>query len=339
MKKRALLLSALALFAMPLVACNGTGNNSSSAPNTTTSEAETNQDKQIVESVLASLSVPETASNNFTLVTSGAGGATISWTSSNPEVIAIDGGTAVVTASLTEDLKATLTATVTKGSESGQKTFEVSVPKREFMSVNDVREAEIDTAVTFKAIVSGFTYYNDGGKHGGTYVTDETGTIMVFGSDFAEQVVIGDELVISGTRAEYQKSMQVSSATITSKLSEGNAIPTDSFITGKHVKEVVNEMNENKDVDYAGTVYLFENTSLTCYQGTGYSNWEIIENGNENGYINLYFSGNSDDTARDALVNELWGTAVDTPSTIAFVINGRTSKGSGNPRGNVLYVE
>ncbi|MFC5459354.1 family 43 glycosylhydrolase [Massilia niabensis] len=84
-------------------------------------------DAQVVTAVGAELSLGNTTavSANLTLPTSGARGATIAWTSSNPAVVSNSG----VVSPAGADVTLTLTARITKGSAVVVKTFTVTVRK------------------------------------------------------------------------------------------------------------------------------------------------------------------------------------------------------------------
>ena len=86
--------------------------------------------KTVAQNALDAVSVPTTVAADFGVPTDAANGATISWTSSNPEVISIDGGAATVTRPAGAATTVTLTATaVYGGSDPVTKTFEVEVPQ------------------------------------------------------------------------------------------------------------------------------------------------------------------------------------------------------------------
>ncbi len=82
--------------------------------------------KEIIADDIARLSVPPTTRVNLTLPDVGNSTySTISWNSSDPDVIATDG---TVTRPVSGIAEVTLTATVTVGNESDSKTFTVTVP-------------------------------------------------------------------------------------------------------------------------------------------------------------------------------------------------------------------
>ncbi len=82
-----------------------------------------------VDDGIESITLPcgTTATSSFKLPQTLSDGTLVTWTSSNPSAIAISGDTAVVTRG-TSDVQVTLTATVTSGGVSKQKSFVVLVP-------------------------------------------------------------------------------------------------------------------------------------------------------------------------------------------------------------------
>ncbi|MGN6219386.1 MAG: immunoglobulin-like domain-containing protein [Microbacterium sp.] len=84
---------------------------------------------EALDRAVASVTVPATATADFSLPTAGYG-ATVAWTSDGP-AIAVSGGTATVTRPVagTGDATVTLTATFTVGAETRIKTYPVHVPE------------------------------------------------------------------------------------------------------------------------------------------------------------------------------------------------------------------
>ncbi|MDR0831695.1 MAG: hypothetical protein LBM99_02220 [Bacillales bacterium] len=80
-------------------------------------------DQQSVLIAALGLSLPASATENLTLATAGSNGTAISWASDKPASIS----TAGVVVRTEEDVTVTLTATITKGTASTSKTFEVVV--------------------------------------------------------------------------------------------------------------------------------------------------------------------------------------------------------------------
>lgn len=84
---------------------------------------------EALDRAVASVTLPDTATANFPLPTTGYG-TQVSWASDNP-AIAVDGGTATVTrpAAGSGDATVTLTATFTAGGETRTRTYLVTVPE------------------------------------------------------------------------------------------------------------------------------------------------------------------------------------------------------------------
>lgn len=288
-----------------------------------------NQDQQIVDSVKATLEVATTVNANFTLKTVLAGGVSVSWVSSNPSIISIDGQNATVTQPAFEDGDATvtLTATLTLNDVTATKTFTVTVLKGEnaaeieASTVAEALAAAIDAEVTVRGVVSALAYTS--ATPGGFYLTDATGSVYVFGSNTASEVKVGQEIVISAKRAEYKGVQQLSYPTITYQ-----STSTDNEISVEGA-EVVSLTTISKDLQggYCGA-YIFENVYLDVYDGGSYKSYTIEDkDGNS---INLY-SGNNG--AEFADLDQYKGKVL----KVLFCINGQNSKGT-SWRGHILKV-
>ncbi len=78
----------------------------------------------------------DNVTTNLTLPEAGSNGSTITWASSNENVISNKG---VVTPSATQDTTVTLTATVTSGEASETKAYTVTVPQNELITFDDIK--------------------------------------------------------------------------------------------------------------------------------------------------------------------------------------------------------
>ena len=133
MKKKNLALIALAAITATatLSGCNNDEKpveTTSGEPAATTTIDIDKEDREIVEAAKSALTVASTATTDFTLTVSAAGGASIAWTSNNA-AITINGNTAKVTRPGfgQQDVTVTLTATIVSGNITDTKTFEVTV--------------------------------------------------------------------------------------------------------------------------------------------------------------------------------------------------------------------
>ena len=119
MKKRLSLLISLLLVLVALFSFNFKLNVNAS---------ETSDTEKIQEEI-ENIYVPSETIFSFPLVTNSVYGSTIEWTSSNPSVISIEDGWAVVTRPSDEDVTVQLTVTITRGGISDTETFSVLVKK------------------------------------------------------------------------------------------------------------------------------------------------------------------------------------------------------------------
>jgi len=264
----------------------------------------------------------------------------ISWESSNKEIIRIGNlanidGVNFYTANVTrgdEDKEVELIATVELSSGlSSQKSFRVKVIKAEkeeivFISVNEALNSKLNSSVVVKGVVSGFHYgtYNDQPSISGCYLTDETGTVYVFGFAFAQSVLKGDEVIVEATVAEYKTYKQLSEASLVEKVSSGNTISTAGAITDKTVAQIAGDLTSN----YTGAAYIFSGVQIKKVQGTDYVSYALEDKDGK--AINLYSSGNSSEFS---WLDQYSGKEV----KVLFAINSQNSAGT-KWRGHVLEV-
>ena len=303
--KKALLLSVLAV--ATLTACGGTANNEA---------------KETVEAALNEITLNETYNEDFTLTTSGLGGVTISWTSSDTDVISISGGEATVSRPTDEDASVTLTATATYEEYSQNKTFTVTVEQLEIGEYLSVEEAyalpvEESTKYNFRGIVTGFVYNASG--RAGCLITDNTGTIYVFGSTMAKQVKKGDDIFFAAERDDYFGAAQLAYPDLNMVIGSGKDYSTEAFTTGKTVEEVYGmSRDEEQKFGLIGNVYVASAT-ITWYQGSSYNSWEV-EDPKTGAYIAAAFSDNEE---LNSWLDPYKGQTLD----VAFVPVSYTSKG------------
>ena len=121
-------------------------------------------DKQKLESDVSNVSLPETTTDNLTLPAEGSYGTTISWVSSNEEVISNAG----VVVRGEEDVEVTLTATFTLGIESEEIEYTVKVLADEQTTENPEEggnsESTIEILATFSLGADGSASHNDGSE-------------------------------------------------------------------------------------------------------------------------------------------------------------------------------
>ena len=161
---------------------------------------------------------------NLSLPTAGRNGTTVTWTSSNPNVIS---NTGQVTRPEEGQSNAvvTLTATVSLNESSAQRTFEALVlalePSNSFTDWPTLYEASnINDLITIEGIVSnvfdGGYFVFDGQYHMGVYVGS--------GGTGGGLVEVGDEVRVTGSYARYYTLYQLSDIEETIILSSGNEI-------------------------------------------------------------------------------------------------------------------
>ena len=302
--------------------------------NPTPQQPADNDDEEKVDNALSTLSVDAKQNSNFTLTTSAVGGVTISWASSNPDVISISGGSATVTrpAFTGADATVTLTATAVSGSVSKTKTFTVTVEKLvdESKTVAAIKALDVNSPVYARGVVTGFLYGNSQGSQPetkqGFYITDATGTIYVFGSQTAAQVEVGNEVYFSGTRAEYNSAAQISNPSNLSILNANATADWTTVVKDKTVSEVIALGSAS-----VGNVYEF----VTTIGMDGYNNYKIQDPTNASNYMNLYFSGSiTAENVKTYHYNDVIEDYVNQTVKVRFVVNSVSKK----PRGHVLSI-
>ena len=299
-------------------------------------------DEEKLQEYLGKITVQEEALENFYLPYSidSLTDHSISWESSNSDVIKIGNlanidGVNYYTANVKraeEDVEVELTAIVELASGlSSQKSFRVKVIKAEkqevqYISVAEALENKLNAIVVVKGVVSGFHYgtYQEQPSIQGCYLTDETGTIYVYGYILAQTLEKGEEVIIEAKVAEYKTFKQLSEPSLVESVSKGNNIPTAGAKTDKTVAQIAADLTTN----YTGAAYIFEGVQIKKIQGTDYVSYALEDKDGK--AINLYSSGNSSEFA---WLDQYAGKEL----KVLFAINSQNSAGT-KWRGHVLDV-
>jgi hypothetical protein len=152
------------------------------------------------------LAVAGIVTSDIELPATGANGTTVTWASSNTDVVADDG---TVTRPENGDGNAavTLTATITLNSASTTKEIEVLVqendPANLFATVVLLNGSTLGDVVEFEGIVSGVF-------GAGYFLTDGTDVIGVYSPDSSIAPAIGDTVYVKGEYAKYNTLFQIS---------------------------------------------------------------------------------------------------------------------------------
>ena len=158
---------------------------------------------------------------NLTLPTSGTRGSTITWTSSNPDIIATDG---TVTRPVGDPAEVVLTATVSYGDTSVEKEFTATVvPVYEKTDIVKVAAVEVETQTGMLPSLPGYvdvTYENDTtGKEKVVWPTDLT--VDQFST-------AGDTVEVTGQIVDYDVTV-TATVTVTDVISEAPASVSTEF--------------------------------------------------------------------------------------------------------------
>lgn len=217
----------------------------------------------------------------------GIKGATLSYSSSNEEAAYFrsESGATVFHVDPTHPGKVTITITGSYGDYEnyvGSVEIEVFDPETVGISVQEAIEAEADstTPLRVRGIV-GPSLVNQSGF----YLIDESGVIAVKLSSydlFDGTFHIGDEVVIEGYRDYWGSKGAQSQICITDAYIYANeyggdgTYPTDSFITGKTIAELVNL--PVSELEHTAEVYVIDKASLTVNDGY-YPTYYLIDEG------------------------------------------------------------
>lgn len=167
-------------------------------------EEDVQADKEALAISYAAGDSAERVTQNIELPATGANGSQITWASSNEAYIKPDGS---VTRPKPDegDQQVTLTATLTKGAATAQKTFDLTVSKEiEQLTIATARTLEGQN-VTIKGIVTADNAAIGGGKLS-TFMQDQSAGINIFNQDPSQfpELAEGDELEVSGKITVYR---------------------------------------------------------------------------------------------------------------------------------------
>lgn len=318
-----------------LASCKKTDNPKDDEP--TIEPSENNEDKKIVQAAIDKLTVDAEATGDFTLTIKGNGNVAITWASSNTEVIAIDGSNATVKrpAIGQADVVVKLTATAVLNDEQMTKEFTVTVKavQDDSITIAAAKQTATGEKVIVRGIVSGFIYAeNTITDKSGFIITDDTGSIYVFGKNVAADLKVGDDVYFSATTDVYYGSPQLKFPENVSKLGENQTPNFASIITDKTVTELVEEPNPGSETTNQGKVYellaYFNKISTDTYV-----NYKVCDPYNKNNGLNVYF--------KSTIVpgqNYPWTAEYDSYAgkycKIKFYMTGTSSSGAW--RGNIL---
>ena len=187
----------------------------------------------------------------------------ISWASDAEEVVVAADGKATVTLG-NEDVEVTLTATLTRGEATLTKEFTFTILAKP-VGV----KAALDAALDSKVLVIGVIKSIDNAKYGNLYLTDGTNDIYVYGvykngvkhGDWAEadQLKVGDVVVLLGTRNAYNGTQQLKNCDLVSVTR--NVALADFASATKGTEVVVSATIKSIDNAKYGNLYLTDGTN------------------------------------------------------------------------------
>jgi len=241
------------------------------------------------------LTVSGNVEGNFELPAAATGN-DIVWTSSNTDLVVINGTTAEVTrpASDAGNQEVILTATLTLGTETVTRDFPVSIkaedPANVYASIAAMHDAAIiGEVIEFTGIVTGVFKT-------GYFLSDGTNALGIYnpGTTLTD-IAIGDEIKVKGAYAVYNTLYQLSSVTSETRLSTGNANPlTPTVVTVAELFAV-----DSSDALIHGMLY--EVTGTVELQGS-YDNVYLVDGTDQ---VLVYYDSTPESiTALEAVVGK-----------------------------------
>ena len=249
---------------------------------------EPNEDLVLAEQARDSLLLSglDRVTSNLNLPVAGRNGTTVTWVSSNTDVIANDGK---VTRPEEGEPNAavTLTATVTLNEESATRSFEALVialePSNRFTDFTELyTNSSINDLVTIEGIVStvfsGGFFVFDGAEYAGVY--------MGSGGTGGGVVEVGDEVSVTGLYARYYTLYQLANIENIEVLSSGNTVDT----TGEEITiEAINALDSQNPLIHGD---FYELTGTLVQKGS--NNNFFLESEDSNAEILVYYFSDAD---------------------------------------------
>ena len=184
-------------------------------------------------------------------------GTTIAWASDNTAVIT-DAGVVTVPADM-KQVTVTLTATITKGTETDTLTFEILVG--DILTVAAVQALEDDAELKVQGVVVADEYYRT------YFIQDATGGIAVYTSDSDLQAIfeanVGKEVIVTGARDTYNGLRQVAPTAV-------EALTTGTLPAATNVDAVA--LNAVDMLMYQGMLIELTNLYVTDVSSDQYGN-------------------------------------------------------------------
>lgn len=306
---------------------------STTTPSTTVDPAE--EAKEIMQAALDQLSIQsEINTSSITLATTGIGGVTLAYTSSNADVITVNGGVLTVTQPSfgQANVEVTITATAILDDYTLTKNFKVTVKALEDHSktIAEIKTITDGTFVEARGVVTGFLYAkrdNNPEFRAGFYLTDSTGTIYVYGATTAATVEVGNEVYFSGEVSVYDSAKQIKSPKNLQIITETKQADFSAAVKDKNIVEV-------NALGTAAFGNVYEMTVLVYKNSHGSYAIKDVDYETSGVSFNEYYSGSisSDATNYASLLKGKEGSVI----RVLFYMN--SANDSGKLRGNVLAI-
>ena len=223
-------------------------------------------------------------------------GATLSYTSSNEEVVYFTEANGTLTFNCGKAGTATITVTGSYNGKTYSETVEITVSKNaeiEYITVADAIATPYDTDVVVKGIVGPSLVNRDG-----FYLFGEDGSmIAVIVNDTAifDTIAMGNEIIISGMRERFIKDDtyttygqdSIVKATVVANYYGNHAYSTEKAITGKTLADIA---ALNATESHSTELYLVNGVTIEAVETAYYTNINIKD---ASGTLSLYCSSAS----------------------------------------------
>jgi predicted extracellular nuclease len=210
-------------------------------------------------SLMVEVDQPVIADETLTLLDAYLGTA-ITWASDNAAVISNAG--AIVVPTDMKQVTVTLTATITKGTETDTKTFEILVGN--IVPISAAIDAAEDDVVIVQGVVTASEYYRT------YFIQDATGGIAVYSYEETDwaifQANLGKEVIVTGARAVYNGLRQISPTSIV-------ALNTGTLPAATNVDAVM--LNATDMLMYQGMLVELNNLLVTDVYADSWDNISV----------------------------------------------------------------
>lgn len=208
------------------------------------------------------------------------GEVSVSYLSSNENVISNEG----VVKRQNEDVIVELTVNFTKNTYNKEKVYVITVVAQSNMTIAEVKQCSVDTNVKTTGIVAYVVYGTEKNVPVGFYVFDETDSIYVHSSEYAESVKVGNRVYIEGKFTKYIDANSTTAAEKAGYTGARQIVPT-LVENDNQIHEVPSSFIEEASIANLCLIPVSENITSNVYKVVAKINKSV-----GNGFVNYYFN-------------------------------------------------